>query len=209
MIQIRHGTASDASELSELIFSTAPVLLPYLFGSDKQAKNYIKQACTYDDGQYSAVRHTVAVTDRKVIGCITLWSNSLPCAFYRHTERSLAELLTPQQMLHIAEANRHVADAFSAPTDDQICIGHFAVNPSEQRQGVGKHLLSSALQLANLADKKHLILDVDVNHKDAVDFYIAMGFGRLNETYFKPTQQTFYRMQCPVSSLTNQETLPS
>lgn len=203
MILLRNGEASDAEELCDLIFSTAPVLLPYLFGNANQANDYIKQALTREDGQYSAVRHRVAYEQQKVLGCIAIWTNSLPSSFYWHTELSLTELLTPEQVLHIARVNHLIAEVFSAPTKDQICIGHFAVSPELQGRGIGKKLLSYAFQEARRENKKQLVLDVDINNEDAVNFYIGMGFVLVSETDFKPTKQTFYRMQYTVTESKN------
>ncbi len=195
MILTRQGEVADSSALSQLIFSTAPVLLPYLFGSNHDAKRYIHDASEMEDGQYSAFRHHVAYDDTTVVGCITTWDQQLPDSFYYHTEKSLTELLTNHQIMHIVEANEHIANVFLPPTNEQICIGHLAVLPHYRGMGIAKQLMAYAIEKAYLAKKTHLVLDVDAANEDAVCFYLGFGFVMKKETVFLPTKQTFYRMQ--------------
>jgi ribosomal protein S18 acetylase RimI-like enzyme len=194
MISVRRGESTDADELVSLVLQSAPILLPYLFGSHKETRLYMSQAMLRPDGQYSAGRHWVAVANTKPMGCITLWDAQMPEQFHAQTLASLASVLNPQQLAHLVKINPTLSKVFTAPTINELCIGHLAVAPAVQGSGVGKKLIDHAINQAKILAKPRLILDVDISNDQAVNFYRACQFTETSEQHFEPTQQTFLRM---------------
>ncbi|MFT6268131.1 MAG: ribosomal protein S18 acetylase RimI-like enzyme [Alphaproteobacteria bacterium] len=195
MIGLRWASIADGQPLSSLIFSSAPVLLPYLFKGRAQALDYIFKASQRSDGQYSAARHQIACEGSNVLGSITLWDNNLPQSFHSHTLQSLSDFLGPNQIAHLVITNERIKKVFLAPLDHQLCVGHLAVIEKYRGMGVGKKLIAHAIVQAKLRDKTQLILDVDSNNDDAVSFYLGLGFMLIKSNEFIYTKQTFYRMQ--------------
>lgn len=200
MLELRQGTPEDAAQLSDLVLSSAPVLLPYLFGSASQARQFVYFAMRQEDGQYSAVRHCVATKDGlaqgpKVIGCVTLWHTDLPEKFHSNTLSSLASFLSSEQVRRLLTINPLLTEVFAPPASDELCIGHLAVESSQRGKGVGKELLAYAKRQANSLNKVSLVLDVDAKNDEALRFYAACDFTQHNITYFEPSKQSFYRMR--------------
>jgi ribosomal protein S18 acetylase RimI-like enzyme len=194
MLVLRKGASTDASSLSSLIFSSAPILLPYLYGDKSKAISYITKAAQVEDGQYSARRHTVACKDNKVIACITLWDNNLPMSFHSHTVKSVKEFLSPEALLHLVRANIQIGEVFAGPKAHELCVGHLAVAENSRGQGVGLMLVNYAIEQAKLLNKTHLVLDVDSDNEIALNFYLGLGFVLLSKAVFIHTQQSFFRL---------------
>lgn len=198
MIELQDGNTVEkfsSATFASLVFSSAPVLLPYLFGGKAQALDYIARASTRPDGQYSAKRHRLAIADGKsIIACITLWDNELARSFHEHTLKSLKDFLSPDQIIHVLKTNDKLANAFVAPQEDQLCIGHLAVIEKYRCRGIGKKLLDYAIAQAKLKHKKQIVLDVDSKNAAALRFYTGAGFELDNSTEYESTHQIFYRM---------------
>lgn len=195
MIALRAGTETDAGALAPLIFSSATVLLPYLFKGTQSALNYILQAAKQPDGQYSAARHQLAIDDQQVVACITLWDDKLPKSFHAYTLKSLTAFLQQDQIAHLLSNNELISSVFQAPQSHQLCVGHLAVVDTHKGRGIGKILLNYAIQQAKTYHKSQLVLDVDSNNEEALNFYTRFGFIRQDSHYFAPTKQSFNRMQ--------------
>jgi ribosomal protein S18 acetylase RimI-like enzyme len=195
MIALRAGTEEDAGALAPLIFSSATVLLPYLFKGRQSALNYILQAAAQPDGQYSAPRHQLAIDDKQVVACITLWDDKLSKSFHAYTLKSLTEFLQHDQIAHLLSNNELISSVFLAPQPRQLCVGHLAVLDTHKGLGIGKKLIAYAIMQAKKYDKKQLILDVDSTNEAALSFYNSLGFNKQGCNVFAPTNQSFYRMQ--------------
>lgn len=194
MIFLRQGIVEDAAELSKLILSSAPTLLPYLFQGEQQALEYIRLASVQPDGQYSATRHTVATNGERVVGCVTFWDKQLPKSFNTHTLKSLSDFLSSAQLTHLLKSNDKIASVFLSPNDNQLCVGHLAVLPEYKGIGVGRKLIAHAIKCAKQRAKNQVVLDVDSENEEAISFYLTNGFALVNENEFWPTQQCFLRM---------------
>lgn len=194
MIDFRDGKASDSGVLAELICSSAPILLPYLFGNYANVIEFISQAGRLSDGQYSARRHHVATDDDKPFACITLWDDGLPASFHTLTLSSLHDFLSKEQIFHIVAVNERISEVFQPPMHNQLCIGHVAVDRQYQGQGYGRRLIDYAVSQARTRNKDQIILDVDANNERAITFYLSAGFTLSSTSDFAPTKQSFMRL---------------
>lgn len=211
MIELRGGHPKDTKQLASLVFDSAPVLLPYLFGGDSQALGYIQQAMYQEDGQYSAKRHIVAFGELEsstkamfnnkslanndaIFGCITLWHDGLREAFHQQTLSSLSSFLSDKQLRHLVAINPSLMQVFVAPSAEELCIGHLSVKPVHQGSGVGKKLIAYAIKQGENFAKKRLVLDVDADNSRAIHFYQSCDFVQEASSEFSPTQQRFVRM---------------
>lgn len=195
MVAFRVGNEHDAERLTPLVFSSAPELLSFIFGSEIAALKYLHKALMQSDGQYSAHRHCVAVEGDAVVGCMSLWHSDMPKAFHQATVNSLAKYLSVEQLSHIVGTNDILATVFTAPAYNQLCMGHLAVDKSYQRKQIGSKLLVYALEELQRLGKQQLVLDVDCNNQRAISFYQKWQFVPFKESVFLPTGQRFLRMQ--------------
>lgn len=211
MIELRGGQPQDTKQLASLVFDSAPLLLPYLFSGDSQALDFIQQAMHREDGQYSAKRHIVAcgeieasakakftdesfIKNDTIFGCITLWHDGLSETFHQQTLRSLSSFLSDKQLRHLVAINPSLMQVFVAPSAEELCIGHLAVKPLYQGNGVGKKLIAYAIKQGKHLAKKRLVLDVDADNSGAIHFYQSCDFHQETSSEFSPTQQHFVRM---------------
>lgn len=194
MIELRDGEPCDVDSLTQLVYESAPILLPYLFGSQQNAFDYISQAMLNPDGQYSARRHCVAANALKAEACVTLWHSHMPTQFHEQTLKSLAAFLQVRQLAHLVNINSELTRVFEPPTAQELCIGHLAVLSPSQGKGIGKKLVAYAIRQAKNYAKEKVVLDVDVDNEDAISFYRGCDFTEINERKFAPTEQTFMRM---------------
>ncbi|MFC4698646.1 GNAT family N-acetyltransferase [Glaciecola siphonariae] len=194
MLHLRQGVQDDGPLLAKLILLSADTLLPYLFGSSAAALEYLEQASRHQDGQYSALRHRVAVSNNEVIGCMSLWHDDMPDGFRDATVQSLTDYLDVEQLAHIVVANQTLGAIFKAPTEHELCIGHLAVAPDWQRKNVGSKLIAYAQAQAKALNKTHLVLDADIAKTSALGFYQRHGFEIVRRYKHEPTDQRFARL---------------
>lgn len=206
MIGLRKAFHKDSTQLALLILESAPVLLPYLFGGKQATLDFLHAASLYDDGQYSANNHLVAVgqlqflnevqiKDDHAIACMTLWNNKQPLSFQKQTIQSLLDLLSEPQLKHLSDSNAELEKVLIPPMQDELCVGHLAVSKPYRGLGIGKKLIAKAIQNARQQAFSKLVLDVDADNHQALSFYRACDFVEKYERKFMPTKQTFIRFE--------------
>jgi GNAT superfamily N-acetyltransferase len=198
MIELKHASElspDNTVRFASLVLSSAPVLLPYLFGGKQESLDYITKAAQQADGQYSAKRHLFAYDECHLVGCVTFWHTQLEKPFHSQTLKSLTEFLKPAQISHLLAANNAISQVFVAPLAHQLCVGHLAVLEEYRGRGVAKNMIANGIELAKTKGKTELILDVDAQNDSACGFYMGLGFIKTNTAILTDTAQTFYRMQ--------------
>lgn len=193
MVSLRQGEYNDAASLSQLIYAAEPTLLTYMFGAENAALQFLVQAAALDDGQYSARNHHVAASD-DVIGCLTLWESDLSQRYIDFTIESIKRLCTTEQLIHIAQCNRHIEPLFAPPKDNELSIGHVSVEPNWRGQGIGMKLIAYAIRQAKLKSKSRLVIDVDEANEAAVGLYERCDFMAQSRQTLDLTGQTYVRM---------------
>ena len=194
MLLLVSGQPEDAIDLSALILSSAPILLPHLLGDEQQALVFMRRAAQLPDGQYSASRHHVIYQSRQAIACMTLWHDGLPPSFHQNTLHSVKQLLSTQTLLHFLRENIQLKNVFVPPKQHELCIGHLAVEKSRQRSGMGKLLIEYAISQAKCFQKTHLVLDVDAHNDQALNFYAGLNFVLMHSKTYTSTGQMFHRL---------------
>ncbi len=194
MVEIKTASVEDSKAVAELIFKSAPVLLPKLFGNVQTAKEYLFNSCQLEDGQYSAARHKAVFYDSKLVGAFTLWHSDMGNAFHRATLESLTSFLPIEQIAKILHFNEQLLHAFPPPKPHELCIGHLSVDEEYQGMGIGKKIIALAINEAKTLNKSHLVLDVDEQNEQAVSFYEACRFTVSSATELGFSSQHFLRM---------------
>lgn len=187
-MNIRQANESDANTLAALIFSSAPIALAATFDINEElsALNFLKANLSSVDGQYGYGNHWVSEIDNQVVGCLSVWHSDLPDSFHQATLSNLTSFYGIVHGLSVVQASQVMQDCMPKPRKHELCIGHFAVFPEYQRQGVATRLLKFAHKQALAAGKSSLCLDVDSTNFQAIDFYIRQGFGQQNKSAISP-----------------------
>ncbi len=198
MLEIKQGTIQYTDGIVPLILASAPELLAYIFGSTEKAASFLAHAVKQNDGQFSAVRHKIAIMDNKLVGCVSIWHTDMPPNFHDATLKSIATFLSPEQMAHVIAINPLLVTLFPPPTLDELCFGHLSVRPDYQGVGVASKLLSYIVRQAKYLKKNTIVLDVDECNQDALAFYEKWHFKTIERALFEPTRQHFLRLNLKV-----------
>jgi ribosomal protein S18 acetylase RimI-like enzyme len=197
------GRREEADQIAQLILSTEPILLSYLFGGEQQTAAFLKFACKQDDGQFSAYRHYVLNQENNkpsdiITGVYTLWHSDMPSTFESFTLSALKSYFNVQQLGHLIINKTALDDCFLAPQPHQLCIGHIAVLENYRHKGIASQFLEMAKQKAVQMGKQELVLDVEKRNEAAVNCYLKAGFSANKQSQFLATEQVFLRMALPI-----------
>jgi GNAT superfamily N-acetyltransferase len=175
---IRQAQARDAESASELIFSSAANLLGQMFNvsEDLYVQGFLKSALAQQDGQFGFANHWVIEKDNQVAAVASSWHYKLSEVFHRATIHSITNYYGINHSIEVVQRCQVLKDIFAAPQKDDWCIGHFAVSPFHQRQGLGTRLIAHMRELALSEGKKNLTLDVELANQAAQLFYQRLGF---------------------------------
>lgn len=190
-MQIRQANQGDAITLGALIYSSAPVALAATFdiNDELSAVNFLQTSLKQADGQYGYGNHWVAEINNLVVGCLSAWRSNLPNSFHQATLSNLTTFYGIAHALSVVQVSQALQDCIPKPKKHEFCIGHFAVLPQYQRQGIASALLKFAGKQALSFGKTTLGLDVESTNSQAIDFYLGQGFVQYNETEISPRMQ--------------------
>lgn len=189
---VRQARQSDASQLAELVFTSAPNLLTSVFSftPNIRALDFLQNSLTSQDGQYGYGNHWVITIEQQLVACVCAWPSQLPASFHQATLASLLAFYSADDMLHVIQRSKVLQHCIPQPTEKEWCIGHVAVANSHQRQGLGKTLLATMQQQARSQGKSYLSLDVDCTNTAAISFYLQQGFIQQSQSTVSAKMQT-------------------
>jgi ribosomal protein S18 acetylase RimI-like enzyme len=181
---IRQATKKDVKDLASLIYSSAPDVLSTIFDINEQlsALNFLNSSLLTEDGQYGFANHWVTEVDHQVVACVSGWHSDLPLSFHQSTLNKLAGFYGIPHTLSVVQASLALKDCIPKPEKNEWCIGHFAVLQLHQRKGIGSGLVDCMQKHAMSSGKTTLCLDVESTNTQAIDFYLAQGFVKKNES---------------------------
>lgn len=131
---------------------------------------------------------TMAATDVPAVAAIEADSFTSPWredTFLALLERDAVELLV------LVDADEVVGYAVVWCILDQGELSNIAVAASHRGRGLGRKLLSHAVELARHRGVEHLFLEVRVSNRSARDLYASVGFvelGRRRNYYDQPRE---------------------
>lgn len=191
-MDIRQAKQSDSNGLASLIFSSAPTILSAVFDVDDEysAMNFLQTGLLSAEGQYGYANHWVCEINNQIVGCLSAWHSDLPDSFHQATLSCLATFYGMSHALPVVQASQALQDCIPKPTRHEWCIGHFAVLPEYQKQGVGSALLKLMHEQALSSGKLALSLDVDSANTQAIDFYLKQGFVQQNKSAVSPRMES-------------------
>jgi GNAT superfamily N-acetyltransferase len=190
-MKTRQAKKSDVDTVGQLILSSAPVSLAAIFGVNDEfsALNFLHASFSFPDGQYGYANHWVAEIDNQIVGCLSPWHDDLPATFHQATLTALIGFYGIDHTLAVVQTSQALQDCIPKPQKYEWCVGHFAVLPQYQKQGVGTALLELMQQQALLSSKLALSLDVDCGNMQAINFYLHQGFIEISESGVSPRMQ--------------------
>ena len=177
-MNIRSACQQDAPLLAKLVYAAGPQVLQSVFGlnQDYNPQDFLLSALHCADGQYGFANHYVAVENEQVLASVCAWHAELSTSFQHATLHSVIEYFGVEHSLEVVARSQVVEHFIPPPQAHEWCIGHLAVLPQHQRQGIASKLLQFMSQLALQNNKTTLSLDVSSNNQGAIEFYLQQGF---------------------------------
>lgn len=106
-------------------------------------------------------------------------------------------------ILKYEEAGALLGTVSLTEKEDTLYLGTLAVSPLSQGKGIGKKLLTVAVELARTQAKKQMMLTVISVRKDLISWYEKYGFRKTGNT--TPFPQEGLRLSKPVCKLYMEE----
>ena len=184
MLEIRQATPENADEAAKLIFMSGQNSLHAMFELERglSAEAFIAFAYVQPEGQFSYNNHIVAIVDGNLAGIGSHWTDNATQACRQGTIESLIAHFGAQHVPAIVERSILLQSIIPTPMPNGLGIGHIAVNPDYQRQGVATALLSQFRKTALAMGKARLELDVECTNQAAIALYANAGFDIVSTT---------------------------
>ncbi|WP_340677201.1 GNAT family N-acetyltransferase [Paraglaciecola sp.] len=188
---IRQAHQQGISVLAELIYASGPQAFDALFtfNNNDNPQDFLLSALQHKDGQYGFANHWLALKNDKILASVSAWHTELNSDFHQATMRSVVEHFGLEQSIDVVARSQVVKHFIPAPQAHEWCIGHLAVLPQYQRQGIASQLLQFMGALALQKGKSTLSLDVSQDNLSAIQFYQQLGFNIETTSALSPEMQ--------------------
>ncbi len=174
-VSIKAGQPDHASErIAELIWSTDPVLMNFMFGDISAFRRATAREWPSDAGLICYKQAFVAEANDEIVGLCIGHTTEEYGPNFEAAQRIQSAALRAAEGGHIREALDWMDRLFPAPRDESFYILELAVSENAQGLGLGRKLLGKAVERARQLQCKRLALDVAADNP-AVDFYLQLG----------------------------------
>ena len=173
---IRAARQQDAPELAQLVYASGAALFDAVFYPAKDSRDFLHSALQRADGQYGFANHWLALKNKQIVGSVTGWHHALSQPFHQASLSSIVDYFGAEKSLQVLAQSMLLRQFIPPPLAHEWCIGHLAVSPPFQRQGVATYLLAWMAGQARLHGKTVLSLDVSQTNHSAISFYQQQGF---------------------------------
>jgi len=177
---------APASEIAGLVHMTGPQSYDYIFGSKTKLEKFIAKAWPMSGTLYCYETTTLVEEDGTIIGIELGYPGK---EFYSRRAASLQASikaaedgsLTAEDLYGIGERADKASYLNAWVPEDVYYLMALAVPDTQRGRGIGKHLLTSAINKARADGFRALHLDV-LSGNPAIGLYTAMGLTCLAET---------------------------
>ena len=197
-IVLEPATREQADAVAPLLYDTDPHLFGHFFGGDQElALHYFAAQWRQERSLFSYGYGTVAAARGALVGIELGYDGKTQADVTRDTGRYAAQILTPEQMVHLREAVSYVPFLVPPVPNHVYYVMHLASARNARGRGVGAQLLEAAFDRARRNSYRVCQLDV-ASDNPAVRFYERMGMDILSESRVLPLQRhgvtSHYRM---------------
>ncbi|MGD1933097.1 MAG: GNAT family N-acetyltransferase [Candidatus Phaeomarinobacter sp.] len=175
-----------ADQVGELVFATGPESYDYIFGSKTTLNRIIDKAWPMTGNMYAHEAASLVMDDDIIAGIEIGYSGA---EYYdRRNAMAAASIeaiksgdVTLEEMRSVSERADKASYLNAWVPPDAYYVLALASAESHRGTGLGKYLLSSAIDKARAGGFRALHLDV-LSNNPAVGFYTSMGLTCLSET---------------------------
>jgi len=182
----RRATAEDTNDCIDLVYSSGPQLLDYIFTSGKKtAKDYLAFEFQNGFGFQGHRAHTVAVHNGKVVGVASFYNKADSKRMEMETFKNLLRFYGLINIIPIIIRSLHAKKVVESPRSNSIYIANVGVKPEMRSHGVGSALIKQAMEKAKRDGYKEMSLDVASDNPRAEALYQRLGFQFVKEKLFR------------------------
>jgi ribosomal protein S18 acetylase RimI-like enzyme len=164
----------DERRVAELIWTVNVPLMSYLFHDEETWARLLATDWRHVNGLVCHAKAHLAVDDGKVVGVLVCHD---PLTLDENFEQSMqrwAETEPPDLVSHLETAFLMMDRLCPHPRPNEYFVLDIAVSPSQRNKGLGRRLMTAAIDQAKALGKSAICLDVIANNP-AVGFYKALG----------------------------------
>lgn len=185
-LSFRQATAEDTNDCIDMVYSSGPQLLDYIFTSgNKTAKVYLAFEFKNGFGFQGHRAHTVAIHNGKVVGVASFYSRDDGKRMEMETFKNLLRFYGWIRIIPIIIRSLHAKKVVESPRRNSIYIANVGVKPEMRSHGVGSALIKQAIEKAKRDGYKEMSLDVASNNPRAEALYQRLGFKFIKEKLFR------------------------
>jgi len=181
-ININPGHPDQSSDrIAELIWSTDPVLMNFMFGEMSVFQRAAAREWPSEAGILCHKQAVVAQTDDRIVGLCIAHTTEEYGPNFEAAQRIQSDALSAAEGAHIEKALAWMDRLFPEAQGESFYVLELAVSEEAQGQGLGRRLLSNAVDRARQKGCNRLALDVAADNP-AVQFYQQLGLKTEIET---------------------------
>jgi len=190
-LSFRPAEASEAAQGARLILLTLHQFGDHLFGFGDHARAQIalEKFFQLPANRFSHDYTVFARTDGEIAGILMLFNRGQMRRSMAVTAAHMFRVYRLKEIIKFLELMMPYRNEENIP-QDELYIGHLAVDEKFRRQGFGLRLLAYAENEARVQGKSKLTLLTEIENTSAQALYNKFGFKITNTIYF-PEQQRF------------------
>lgn len=181
IILTRLSSGEHVKEAAALIYETDEHLFYYLYGNSKEAAlQFLEAEWQQDIGIFSHSLCTVAMRGTELVGIELGFDNDTENEANTKSNHAGFFALSQENRDHLLQAVPYLPYLIPPYPKDAYLLQNLASSPKARGLGIGRRLITNAIDNAREKGYKQLQLDVYVDNP-AVEFYHHMGLEIVSE----------------------------
>ena len=174
---IRKAMPEDKTDAAVLLFSTAESIYRYVyFEETEKTLEIMEKMFLLPMNECSLDFCWIAEVDGRPAGLLQIYNAAEGKKIQRGTGRAMSKTMGFFTALRRIPRGMAIGRVMLPIPDDMLYIGHLAVHPANQGQGIGSRLLEFAAKHAQERGLARVGLDVEVGNDRAHAVYLRNGY---------------------------------
>ncbi|MBI4852740.1 MAG: GNAT family N-acetyltransferase [Acidobacteria bacterium] len=185
-LSFRKATAKDTSACIDLVYSSGPELLEYMFSTQaKTAKDYIAYEFEQGGGFIGHQIHTVVEHKSTIVGVGAFYDRKQLVKLYLETLKNIIRFYGLFKSFNVLRNALDSASVIEKPRPNGMYICNLGVSAQSRGLGIGSALINYETEKARKKSYKEMSLDVATNNPKAERLYKRLGFNLVKEKTFQ------------------------
>jgi ribosomal protein S18 acetylase RimI-like enzyme len=185
-LSFRKATAKDVSACVDLVYSSGPELIEYMFATNtKQAKDFISYEFQKGSGFLGHNIHTVVEHKSNIVGVGAFYDKSQLLKLYIESLSNIIGFYGLSSSFGVINKALHSGSVIEKPPKNAVYICNLGVSAESRGLGVGSALINYETEKARKNGYREMCLDVATTNTKAEKLYTRLGFKFAKQKAFK------------------------